>query len=336
MNGIIFINRFFYPDHSATSQILSDLAFHLAARGKVVRVIASRQCYDDPHADLIREERIAGVEVHRVSTTQFGRSTLPGRAIDYASFYLAAARAMDALVGRGDIVVVKTDPPLFSVVATRIARRRGAVLVNWLQDIYPEIAGQLGVAVAKGPIGLALAYARDASLRAARANVVLGERMGEWLASRKIDPDAIRVIPNWVDDENISAVRHADNPLRQQWGLEGKFVVGYSGNLGRAHEFDTLLAAAERLRGRPDIIFLFIGGGHHVSELERLAGQRGLLRNFVFQPYQDRAQLKFSLSVADVHWISLRVELEGLIVPSKIYGIMAAGRPMLAVTSADG
>jgi glycosyltransferase involved in cell wall biosynthesis len=120
------------------------------------------------------------------------------------------------------------------------------------------------------------------------------------------------------------------------WGIDDKFVVGYSGNLGRAHEFDTVLAASERLRHDPSIVFLFIGSGHNLDKLANLVNARGLAANFRFIPYQERAFLKYSLGVPDLHWLSLKPELEGLIVPSKFYGIAAAGRPIIAITAADG
>jgi glycosyltransferase involved in cell wall biosynthesis len=216
------------------------------------------------------------------------------------------------------------------------ARRRGAHLVNWLQDIYPEVAIELGVPLVKGPAGKILSYFRDASLKAASANVVVGERMAEYVMLRGISPDRVHVIHNWSDDEQISPVSNADNPLRREWGLDDKFVVGYSGNLGRAHEFETVLGAGERLRNDPRIVFLFIGGGHRMDELARIVKARGLESTFRCIPYQDRKLLKHSLCVPDIHWISLNPAVEGLIVPSKFYGIAAAGRPTIAITASDG
>ena len=121
-----------------------------------------------------------------------------------------------------------------------------------------------------------------------------------------------------------------------EWGLGDKFVVGYSGNLGRAHEFDTVLAAAERLRHAPRIVFLFIGGGQRMDDLARIVKARGLDATFRFVPYQDRTLLTHSLGVPDIHWISLKPAVEGMIVPSKFYGIAAAGRPIIAITARDG
>ena len=133
--------------------------------------------------------------------------------------------------------------------------------------------------------------------------------------------ERIHVIPNWSNDKDIRPIAPIDNPLRQAWGLEGKFVLGYSGNLGRAHEFDTVLAAAERLRSDTRFVFLMIGGGKRFDELAKIVKQRGLDSSFRFIPYQERKMLAYSLGVPDAHWLSLNPKLEGLIVPSKFYGI---------------
>jgi colanic acid biosynthesis glycosyl transferase WcaI len=336
MKRIIFLNRFFFPDHSATSQIVSGLAFHLAALGRHVHVITSRQLYDDPQARLPARETLSGVHVHRVATTQHGRSALFGRGIDYLSFYTSLWRCLLALADRGDVLVAKTDPPLLSVLAMRAAGRRGAHLVNWLQDLYPEVAVQLGIPLLGGPLSQGLSYLRDRSLHAAAANVVVGHRMAERVLARGVARDRVQVIHNWSDDEQISPIPHADNPLRREWGLADKFVVGYSGNLGRAHEYNTILAASERLRSHPRIVFVFMGGGHLFNELAHAVSERGLEHLFRFFPYQDQALLKYSLCAADAHWISLRPELEGLVVPSKFYGVAAAGRPIIAISAKDG
>jgi glycosyltransferase involved in cell wall biosynthesis len=333
---IIFLNRFFFPDHSATSQILSGLAFHLAAAGNDVHVITSRQRYDNPEAGLPPQEIVNGVHVHRLASTRYGRSTLLGRAIDYLSFYASVWRRAHAVTSKGDILVAKTDPPLLSALAMQVAKRRGARLVNWLQDLYPEVAIELGVPLLAGPLGEALTHVRDKSLKAAAANVVVGQRMAERVQARGIARERVHVIHNWSEDDHIFPIAHPNNTLRREWGLEDKFVVGYSGNLGRAHEFATVLAAAELLRSNSQIIFIFIGGGHLTKELTRTVTERGLEQSFRFFPYQDRALLEYSLCVADVHWISLRPELEGLIVPSKFYGVAAAGRPMIAITAKNG
>jgi glycosyltransferase involved in cell wall biosynthesis len=146
----------------------------------------------------------------------------------------------------------------------------------------------------------------------------------------------VHVIANWCDDETIRPAAETDNPLREAWHLSGKFVVGHSGNLGRAHDFETLLAAAERLRNESRIVFLMIGGGRHFQELAQAVKARGLENSFRFRPYQERAMLPHSLGVADVHWLSLHPALEGLIVPSKFYAIATAGRPIVMIGDCEG
>lgn len=336
MKRVFFINRYFFPDHSATSQILSQLAFDLAKSGYNVHIVTSRHLYNDPAANLKVEETHRGAVIHRLATTQRGRTHLFDRSIDYFSFYLSAWRLLMALADQTDILIPMTDPPLLSILAWRISRRRGSGVINWLQDIYPEVATELGVPLIKGPLGKLLALARNASLRDAAANVVVGPLMAQKVLKLGISSDRINVIPNWCDDEAIVPVANEENPLRAEWHLQGKFVVGYSGNLGRAHEFETVFAAAEQLRNNPDIVFLLIGGGHGSAELARQVQEAGLEDKFQFLPYQSNENLRYSLSVPDVHWISLRPQLEGLIVPSKVYGIAAAGRPIIAVTAKDG
>ena len=332
---IIFLNRFFYPDHSATSQLLADLAFHLADAGWDVSVICSRQRYDDPAAELPATEQVNSVQVYRVWTSRFGRHNLIGRGLDYLSFYLSAAWRLYCLAREGDIVVAKTDPPMISVVAAWVARLRRANLVNWLQDLFPEVATALNIKGFDGALGRTLVGLRNRSLRQAKCNVVLGELMRQRLVMEGIAEGHIRVVHNWADGDAITPLLQAQNPLRKEWELEGRFVVGYSGNLGRAHEFTTLLDAAEFLQQEEAIVFLFIGGGPQLPMVQKAVQERGL-GNCMFRPYQPRERLQESLGLADLHLVVLRPELEGLIVPSKFYGIAAAGRPTVYVGDLQG
>jgi glycosyltransferase involved in cell wall biosynthesis len=223
-----------------------------------------------------------------------------------------------------------------SVVASPVARRNGALLVNWLQDIYPETAVELGVPFMRGPVAAGLAALRNATLREAAATVVVGDLMARKVKTLGAPAERIHVFANWCNDEDIRRIAPADNPLRQEWDLADKFVLGYSGNLGRAHEFATVLAAAERLRGEPRVVFLMIGGGKRFAELSAAVKARGLSGAFRFQPYQARTLLSYSLGAADAHWVSLDPRLEGLMVPSKFYGIAAAGKPIVVIGDPNG
>jgi glycosyltransferase involved in cell wall biosynthesis len=238
-------------------------------------------------------------------------------------------------IARGGVVVACTDPPLFSICAAIACRLSGARLVNWLQDLFPEVASAVGVVRPGGRIDAGLRRLRDRSLRAAALNVAPGERMAAYMLARGVTPAAVRVIPNWADGKEIRPVPRDANPLRQRWDLAGRFVVGYSGNMGRAHEFRTMLDAAVRLRDRPDICFLLVGDGHQRSWIEAEAHRLGLA-NVMFQHLQPKEQLADSLGAADVHLVSLLPELEGFVVPSKFYAAAAAGRPVLFVGDPDG
>ena len=332
---IIFINRFFYPDHSATSQILSDLAFFLSKQRYEVSVITSRLRYDDLQDHLPPFEKIHGVTVYRVWTSRFGRHFLPGRAIDYFTFYLSAAWCLFRVADKNSIVIAKTDPPLISVVAGFIVGVRKTSFVNWLQDLFPEVAIALNVRGFGGLLGKWLVKIRNSSLNHADMNIVIGERMREKLISEGVETSKIQVIHNWADGTAIKPITNENNSLREEWGLEGKFVIGYSGNLGRAHEFKTIIDAAEKLKEEGDIVFLLIGGGAQV-ELVKEEARKQNLNNLIFKPYQPREMLNQSLGLPDVHLVVLRPEMEGLIVPSKFYGIAAAGKPTLFIGDTQG
>ncbi|MDZ7926697.1 MAG: glycosyltransferase family 4 protein, partial [Agrobacterium sp.] len=180
-----------------------------------------------------------------------------------------------------------------------------------------------------------LTLARNWSLRSPGMVVCPTDKMAEFLFTQGLTKDRISVLHHWSDGEEIYPVSPRDNSLRKAWGLQDKFVVGYSGNFGRAHEFGTMLAAAKRLEHRPDIRFLLVGGGHQHAAVKAAVDDLGL-QNVIFKPLQPVENLAESLSVADVHLVSLLPELEHCIIPSKFYGILAAGRPTIFVGDTDG
>jgi len=333
-NKIIFVNRYFYPDHSATSQILTDLVFHLSLDKYTIEIVTSQQRYDNPGAKLKKTETINGVRVNRIKTTRFGRQNLLGRFIDYISFYFNAFIYLLLVVKSGDIVVAKTDPPLISIIAAVVCKLKGAVLINWLQDLFPEVAVSLGV---KGMSVLnpLLIFMRNWSLKSAYTNVAIGDKMSLHVLRQGIDANKVSIVHNWSIENDIVPIDTSENILRKKWGLVDKFVIGYSGNIGRAHEFDTLINAAEILKEHRDIIFLIIGAGAQFNKIKSRVRELGL-DNVRFEGYQPKNMLKYSLTLPDLHVISLLPELEGLILPSKFYGIAASGRPVLYIGATDG
>ncbi|NOY73332.1 MAG: glycosyltransferase family 4 protein [Gammaproteobacteria bacterium] len=335
VSKFVFVNRFYAPDYSATSQLLTDLCCELANEQNSIAVVTSRQRYDDASAKLAKQEIVDSVEVNRIWTSRFGRQWLPGRSVDYLTFYTSVGWWLLWHLKKNDVVVAKTDPPMMSIVVAMATKIKQAKLLTWNQDVYPEVASALGVTLVDGWIGRIFKQLRNRSWLRAKVNVVLGQCMAKRLFKKGIPENKVKVIENWADGNSIIPIAQSNNILRVEWQLEHKFIVGYSGNMGRAHEFETILDAAEKLKAQPDIIFLFIGHGSKHHEFATQAKTRAL-NNIIFKPYQAREQLRFSLSLPNVHLISLIPEMEGLIVPSKFYGVCAAGRPTLFIGDKKG
>jgi glycosyltransferase involved in cell wall biosynthesis len=331
---LIILNRYFHPDESATGRMASSLAFGLADRGWDLHAVSSRQLLGTPDASLPSQEEVDGVTVHRIWTSRFGRRRILGRVFDYATYYISAFFWLLKFARRGDMMIVATDPPLLSVLASAAATFTGTTRVNWLHDLYPEVAVGLGVSMPGAGYRL-LQWLRDRSMRGAAMNVAIGRRMAEYVRGRGVLPGLISVIHNWSDGLSIRPLPPLDNALRQQWGLTGKFVVGYSGNMGRGHDFGTILRAAKALEGQTDVAFLFIGAGHQLSLIQEQARALHLL-NIVLRPYQPSSQLTESLCVPDVHLVSLKPALENFMVPCKFYGAAAAGRPTIYIGDVTG
>ena len=308
---VIFVNRFFYPDHAPTSELLSDVAFSLAERGFDVSVVTSRQRYDTAETELPKRETVRGVDISRVWTSRRGRSRLLGRSVDYLTFYLSAAWRVQHSARPGDVIVAKTDPPLLSVVLAPIAKVRGAHLVNWLQDIFPEVAEALNIGGSAGRLfAKAVTPLRNWSLRSAKVNVVVGDGMAAHLEALGIPRTKITVINNWADGSLIAPRSEEESQLRKEWMPPGRFVVCYAGNLGRAHDVDTLLSAMTLLQDRAVIspndvaarvMFVLVGGGAKRATLEREAMKRALT-NFRLRPYQPKERLAATLAERMYTW----------------------------------
>jgi glycosyltransferase involved in cell wall biosynthesis len=332
---VIFVNRYFFPDESATSQILTDIAERLAQRGFRVVVITSRLLYGGSTRILAAGDKFNGVEIHRIWTTSFGRSGR-GRLLDYLTFYATSAWTVFRIARCGDIVVAKTDPPMLSITLLASTKFRRASLVNWLQDLFPEVLE--AVSNRKIPhvvIGM-LRRLRNISLKASRENVAIGQTMKSVLIDQGIPRARISVIPNWADGELIRPELRHFNQLRRDWGLDDDaFVVAYSGNLGRVHELNVVIDAARRTLSDKRVVFVLIGAGFQRKRLEALVAE-WRLTNVIFKDPVPRSQLGLVLTLPNVHIVSLKPSLEGYVVPSKIYGVMAAGVPTVFIGTEQG
>ncbi|MBN4059037.1 glycosyltransferase family 4 protein [Endomicrobium sp. AH-315-J14] len=328
---ILAVNQFYAPDMSASSQLLTQLCEDLVRGGDEVTVIASRGQYRGGERMAARES-INGVTVVRPWASSLGKEALWHRLSDYLSFWATSIGSV-ALEKRPDVILVLTTPPMIPVGAATVAFARRIPLCTWVQDVYPEVAVAFGLFSQGHPLIRLLGQLNRFQHRVTRLTVALSERMASRLREQGQLSSRIRVIPNWSDSEAIYPIAPEDNAFRREQGLEGRFVVMYSGNLGVGHDMLTLIDAARALeQSHPKIIFLFIGQGSRRGEAEDRA--RGL-GNVRFLPYQPWAKLAESLSAADSHLISLRPGLAGLLVPSKLYGILAAGRPVFYLGPPD-
>ncbi len=325
---VLFVNRYFYPDISGSSQLLTELAEDLVARGADVTVVTGNTAYFDETARFPATDRYKGVRVVRVGFTRFDRSTIAGRLADYALFYVTAFWATIRL-GRQDCLVVLSDPPLMSILAVLVRICTRTSTISWLQDIYPDIAVRAGV-IPEGWFARTLRRVMMRSLNTMDMNVVLGRCMERHLLRDGLSKDRVVAIPNWADGEQIQPVDRRSNEFLKMHGLDGRFVVMYSGNFGVVHDIETIMSVVRQTRDLPNLRYCFVGEGVHKQRLVDAAA-REQWSHTVFLPYQPKESLQHSLSAGDLHLVSLREDMAGLCVPSKSYGIMAAGRPMLFI-----
>lgn len=316
---------------AATGQLLAELAEDLAARGCEVSVVAGRALTAPGHRPapwrLVRREEHNGVRILRANGTHFRPRRFVSRAANYVSYWLCAALA-SFFVGRPDVVVSLTDPPIVGLLALWTARRTGARFVFLCEDIFPEVAVLLED-FHNETVNRILDRINRFLLARADAIVALGPRMRRRLVEEKgANPARIVVVHNWADCEAIVPLAKA-NAFSRAHGLADSFVVMHSGNVGLSQNLDVLLEAAAQLRDRRDLVFAIVGDGSKRQALEAEAARRRL-DNVRFFPYQPKALLDESFATADAFLVSLRPGLEGYIVPSKLYGILAAGRPFVA------
>jgi glycosyltransferase involved in cell wall biosynthesis len=327
--SLLFVNQHYWPDVASTGQHLTDLAEHLAAAGHRVEVLSGRVHYVAGALPAPAAERHNHVHIRRLQTTAFGRARHLGRIADYASFYVQVLWRI--LTGRRrDIVVFLTTPPLLSFIGWAGRRLRGQRYAIWSMDLHPDAEIAEGMLSPRSVLGRFLVWANGVGYRHADAVIDLGPYMKARIIAKGVDARRTFTIPVWSRAGEVEPIPASENPLRRELGLDGRFVVMYSGNAGLVHDFGPVLDAMRRLRDDPRIYFLFAGGGPRRQEIEARAAEAGI-RNFRYVDYFPRERLRWSLAVGDVHLISLRPEFVGMAVPGKLYGIMAAGRPAIFI-----
>jgi colanic acid biosynthesis glycosyl transferase WcaI len=331
---ILFVNRSYWPDTEATGQLLTELCENLASTGEFdVHVLCGQPNHMTGDLPLDDDRMIPhnGVTIHRIPHTRFSKRSMVGKLTNLVTFTLSAWWN-SAKVSRPDVVITETDPFFLGLLGRRLQRKLGARFVAYLQDIYPDVAVVVGKAKEGRMVRRLRKMLFGAYSRADRV-VVLSRDMKTRCVEHGVTESRIATIPNWADTEQLTPIR-THNAFREQQGLGDRFVVMYSGNMGLPHLLTPILDAAAALQGRQDIVFLFVGEGVQKKELEQQASERRLL-NVRFLPYQPKEFLSHSLSAGDIQVVSVKPGVISCLMPSKLYGILAAGSSVLSIAPHD-
>ena len=323
---LLVLNQYYWPGVEATAHLLAELCEALAEEFEITVVTGMVAGAESPG----RGEK-GGVDIVRVGSTAYDRSKLSLRAANYLT-YLGLSLWEGLKVERPDVVLCMTDPPVIADLALVLARRFDAPLVVVSQDVFPEVAVALKRLDNPALVEL-LRLATRTYLKRADRVVAIGDTMRERLVEKGADRDRIVVIPNWIDTADLQP-QPRDNAWAREHGLVDKFVVMHSGNIGHAQDIDKLIRAATFLRDLENLRIVLIGGGARRDELKRLAKLLEV-EQVLFMGYQPRELLADSLSAADVHVVGLARGLSGYVVPSRLYGVLAVGRPVLAAAEPD-
>ena len=328
---VCFFNRSYWPDLSATGQLLTELAEDLVrVHGWEVSVVCGYPLRSS--AALPSSEWRNGVHIVRAAGSTLDPKQFVGRASNYIT-YFASAMLRGLAIRKPDVVVALTDPPIIGVAALATAKKAGAPFVFLCEDIFPEVATLLED-FHSGAVNDALTHVNRFLVRKAQRIVALGDTMKRRLVEGKgANPARIAVIHNWADCSAV-APGPRDNPFARQHGLVDRFVALHAGNIGLSQDLEIVLHAADQLRDRDDIAFVFVGDGAKKEDLQDMAARRDL-RNVMFLPFQPRETMDQSYATADVSLISLKRGLAGVIVPSKLYNVLASGRACVAAVEQD-
>jgi glycosyltransferase involved in cell wall biosynthesis len=332
---VTLVSQFFPPDFAATGQLLHDLTARLAAQGLQVQILTGMPAYAYNQADAERIEFQPNRCIRRSRVSRFWPLRIRGRAINGILFCIRIAIRLLRYARRGDLILYTTEPPYLPLLGLLLHRLTRTPYLVLLYDLYPDVLVELGVLKPDHWLVRLWHQFNRWVFADAQQLIVLSEPMAERVRAHAPAAAAkLSVIPSWADPDQIHPRPKAANWFAQKYELADRFVVLYSGNQGRCHDLVTVMAAALLLRHLPDVLFLFIGKGPQHQRLLELEHDLGL-GNCCFLPYQELSDLPYTLAAADLALVSLAIEAEGLVAPSKLYGHLAAGTPIAAITPAS-
>jgi len=355
MKKVLILSQVYPPDPAAVGQYFDEAAQAHRAEGAEVTILTANRGYDNPDERFEPFEDRGGVAVRRLPASSFGKASMPVRIFGQLSFLVQCIVRGLFMRGLTDLLV-STSPPMCGIVAVLIGWLRPKVKVHyWVMDLNPDQAVALGVFQPSHPLVKAMDWLNRRILKRASSVVALDRFMKERLVAKLPDDSVvagkISVLPPWPMGQHAEPVVHAENQFRKERGWADKFVVMFSGNHSWVHPLGTILDAAERLAGDPRFVFVFIGGGKGKAEVdERIArlavvscslkegqnsqatnNQQPSTSNLISLPYQPLEMIRYSLSAADLHLVSLGDNMSGIVHPCKVYGALAMGRPVLAL-----
>ncbi len=324
---ILVLSQVYVPDPASVGQHMADAAAELSQRGHRVVVLTSARGYDDPTVKYPPHETRDGVEIRRLPFSSFGKASIPRRLLGGVLFMLQCI-VRGLFTPKLEAILVSTSPPMCAAAAMVIAFFRRVPIKYWVMDLNPDQMIELGKLRPDAlPVKLYNTFNRMILRRS--ADVVALDRFMAARLNRKIDVNhKLAVMPPWPHDDHLGIVRHEENPFRKEHGLDGKFVIMYSGNHGFSTPVKTVVDAALKLQHRDDIVFMFIGGGVGKKDVDNAIAEHKP-KNIVSLPYQPLDRIKYSLSAADVHLVSVGNDVVGVVHPCKVYGAMAVSRPIL-------
>tara|TARA_Y100001934_G_scaffold215071_1_gene254861 strand:- start:51 stop:1280 length:1230 start_codon:yes stop_codon:yes gene_type:complete len=330
---ILLLNQTFYPDVAATAQHLTELAIELRKRGHEVSVLTSRRAYDSPDKLYAPYELWKGIKIRRLVGTGLGKNAKWKRAVDFASFGIKCALRL-IFSPRYDAVIALTSPPLVAALGALVCRINGGKLFYWVMDLNPDEAVAAGWLKKTGRLTHLLEEVSRYSLRHSHRIITLDRFMRDLILKKGIDPETVKVIPPWAHDDAVQFDPEGRDKFRERHGLNGKFVVMYSGNHSPCHPLTNLIDAARCMQADDSVRFCLVGGGSEHRKIQAIVGSENLT-NVICLPYQPLNELSGSLSAADLHVVVMGEAFVGTIHPCKIYNALTVQAPVLCVGPAE-
>lgn len=330
---ITVLSQLYYPELISTGQIMTELCEDLAKKGCHVRVICAPPTLVDQKSQISKTMVVNNVSIQRVWSTRFPKLSFYGKLINHLSFFIAIFFNL-VLSRQKSIRIVFTNPPFLAIIPALLRFFGGSPFIYTIYDVYPDTANHLGVLSAKNPITWIWRKLNQFVYSQASYIVVIGRCM-EGVIKKELSTtqqNKLRRIHIFNDEKQLikSIPNLKKNPLIERWNLKNKFVISYSGNMGRFHDMETIMSVVELLQPYEDIVFLFIGEGYKKKQIMKFAAEKNL-KNCQFHGYVDREELGASLSLAQIGLVSLLKNQVGLSVPSKAMGLMAAGVPIVGI-----